>query len=39
MAIGAGKIGIRRVDMHEIMTLSVDLIERFTAALGEDQMA
>ena len=38
MAIGTGEIGIRRIDVDKVMALRIDLIERFAAALREDEM-
>src|SRR6266496_2053222 len=39
MAIDAGKLRIRSVDMNEIVPFGVDLFKCFTAALGENEMA
>ncbi len=39
VAIGTGKIGIFRIDMKEIMTLKVNLLEPFGVSLSQDEMA
>jgi len=39
MALGAGKLGILRIDVHEIVTFRIHLIKFFAAALGENEMA
>ena len=39
MAIHAGKLSIRRVDMDEIVAFGVDLFKCFTAPLRENEMA
>ena len=39
VAISTGKFVVRRVDMHEIEALGIDLIHRLRTALGDDQMA
>jgi hypothetical protein len=39
MAIDAGKLRIRSVDVDEIIALGVDLLKRLTAPLRENEMA
>jgi len=39
MAIGAGKFGVGRVDMHELKALGVNLLHPFGVALRDDQVA
>jgi len=39
VAIGAGEIGVLRVDVDEIVTLRIHLVEGFSVALRENEMA
>jgi hypothetical protein len=38
VAFRAGKIGVGGVDMHEIESIGIDLVERLAASLRHDQM-
>jgi hypothetical protein len=38
VAIDAGKLRVRSVDVDEIVTFGVDLFKGFTAALRENEM-